>query len=116
MAEHVLYGKKKLCYTEVMDFTDFQGIGRDPLYKRFDSVYSVIEKNIEPEYVDFLAHPIYSVDDDQILWYVKDWNNTPCAYKDLSKRKEIDIVLLKIKLLLHMKRRRIGLLEKTNKF
>lgn len=85
MAEHVLYGKKKLCYTEVMDFTDFQGIGRDPLYKRFDSVYSVIEKNIEPEYVDFLAHPIYSVDDDQILWYVKDWNNTPCAYKDLSK-------------------------------
>lgn len=44
-----------------MDFTDFQGIGRDPLYKRFDSVYSVIEKNIEPEYVDFLAHPIYSV-------------------------------------------------------
>lgn len=68
-----------------MDFTDFQGIGRDPLYKRFDSVYSVIEKNIEPEYVDFLAHPIYSVDDDQILWYVKDWNNTPCAYKDLSK-------------------------------
>lgn len=85
MAEHVLYGKKRLCYTEVMDFTDFQGIGRDPLYKRFDSVYSVIEKNIDPEYVDFLAHPIYSMDDDQISWYVKDWNNTPCAYKELSK-------------------------------
>lgn len=66
MAEHTLYGKRKLCYTEVTDFTDFQGIGRDPLYKRFDSVYSVVEKNVEPQYRDFLAHPIYS-DEDQIL-------------------------------------------------
>lgn len=83
MAEHTLYGKRKLCYTEVTDFTDFQGIGRDPLYKRFDSVYSVVEKNVEPQYRDFLAHPIYS-DEDQILWYVREWNNTPCAYSDLS--------------------------------
>lgn len=83
MSEHTLYGKKKLCYTEVTEFTDFQGIGRDPLYKRFDSVYSVIEKNIKPQYRDFLAHPIYS-DEDQILWYVREWENTPCAYKDLS--------------------------------
>lgn len=81
MAQHVLYGKRKLCYTEVTDFTDFQGIGRDPLYKRFDSVYSVVEKNIDPQYRDFLAHPIY--DEDQILWYVHEWNNIPCAYKDL---------------------------------
>lgn len=83
MAEHTLYGKRKLCYTEVTDFTDFQGIGRDPLYKRFDSVYSVVEKNIEPQYRDFLAHPIYS-DDDQILWYVREWDNAPSAYNDLS--------------------------------
>ncbi len=89
MAEHALYGKKKLCYTEVMDFTDFQGIGRDPLYKRFDSVYSVVEKNLATEYIDFLAHPIYSIDDDQIFWYVRDWTNMPCAYKDLpSAEKE----------------------------
>lgn len=83
MAEHTLYGKRKLCYTEVTDFTDFQGIGRDPLYKRFDSVYSVVEKSIESQYRDFLAHPIYS-DEDQIMWYVREWNSTPCAYNDLS--------------------------------
>lgn len=83
MAEHTLYRKRKLCYTEVTDFTDFQGIGRDPLYKRFDSVYSVIEKNIELQYRDFLAHPIYS-DEDQIIWYVREWNHTPCAYSELS--------------------------------
>lgn len=83
MAEHTLYGKRQLCYTEVTDFTDFQGIGRDPLYKRFDSVYSVVEKNIDIQYRDFLAHPIYS-DEDQILWYVREWNNLPCAYNELS--------------------------------
>lgn len=94
MAEHTLYGKKKLCYTEVTDFTDFQGIGRDPLYKRFDSVYSVIDKNIEPQYKDFLAHPIYS-DEDQILWYVREWDNAPCAYNDLSDEDKMKYSVIK---------------------
>ena len=94
MAEHTLYGKKKLCYTEVADFTNFQGIGRYPLYKRFDSVYSVVEKNLAPQYRDFLAHPIYS-DEDQILWYVREWNNTPCAYKDLSDVEKVKYAVIK---------------------
>ena len=25
-------GKQKLCYTDVSDFTDFQGVGQDPMY------------------------------------------------------------------------------------
>ena len=28
MAGHSFFGKQKLCYTEVSDFTDYQGIGR----------------------------------------------------------------------------------------
>lgn len=88
MAEHTLYGKRKLCYTEVTDFTDFQGIGRDPLYKRFDSVYAVIERHIAPEYRDFLAHPIYS-DEDQILWYVREWHGTPSQYNELSDAERV---------------------------
>ena len=84
MSDHSLYGKQKLCYTEVTDFTDFQGIGRDPMYKRFDSVYSVINKSIPEQFRDFLAHPIYSADDDQIQWYVKDWKETPTRYNQLS--------------------------------
>lgn len=94
MAEHILYGKRKLCFTEVINFTDFQGIGRDPLYKRFDSVYSVIEKNIEPQYRDFLAHPIYS-DDDQISWYVREWSSAPCAYNDLPENDKIKYASIK---------------------
>ncbi len=96
MAEHTLYGKRILCYTEVTDFTDFQGIGRDPLYKRFDSVYSVVEKNVEPQYRDFLAHPIYS-DEDQILWYVREWSNTPSAYNDLSEVEKVKYTAIKEK-------------------
>ena len=47
MAGHTLYGKTNVCYTEVAEFTDFQGIGRDPLYKRYDSVNAVVEKCIK---------------------------------------------------------------------
>ena len=85
MAEHALYGKKKLCYTEVTDFTDFQGIGQDPLYKRYDSVYSVIGKHVPEEYRDFLAQPVYSDIDDQISWYSREWNEEPEKFSDLSQ-------------------------------
>ena len=84
MADHSLYGKQRICYTEVTDFTDFQGIGRDPMYKRFDSVYSVVNKNIPEQFKDFLAHPLYSADDDQIQWYVKDWKETPTRFNQLD--------------------------------
>ena len=77
MAKHTLYGKKLLCYTEVDDFVDIQGIGKDPLYKRYDSVYSVIDKYIPEEYKAFLAHPLYSTEEGYIQWYVKDWDSAP---------------------------------------
>lgn len=97
MADHSLYGKQRICYTEVTDFTDFQGIGRDPMYKRFDSVYSVINKNISEEYKDFLAHPLYSADDDQIQWYVKDWKETPVRYNELDGEALIKYKAIKAK-------------------
>lgn len=83
MAEHSFYGKRRLCYTEVSDFRDFQGIGSDPMYKRYDSVYAVIDKVIADEYKHFLAQPSYT-EDDQIFWYVKEWNETPVSFKNLS--------------------------------
>ena len=59
MAGHTFFGKRKLCYTDVVDYTDFQGIGRDPLYMRYDSVYSVVKTAVPPEYRHFLAVPQY---------------------------------------------------------
>lgn len=99
MAEHILYNKRRLCFTEVSDFTDFQGIGRDPLYKRYDSVYSVVEKNISPEYRDFFAQPVYSYEDDQISWYVREWNIAPCAYNNLDSDEQAKYAAIKEKTL-----------------
>ena len=84
MPSHTLYGKKLLCYTEVEDFVDIQGIGRDPLYKRYDSVYSVVDKYIQEEYKSFLAHPLYSTEEGYIQWYVKDWISAPQKYSELE--------------------------------
>lgn len=95
MATHTLYDKTLLCYTEPEDFTDIQGIGRNPLYKRFDSVYSVIEKHIPQDYRDFLAHPLYSEDDGYIRWYVKNWVEYPCKFVELSGEEKAKYAAIK---------------------
>ena len=87
MAEHSFYGKRRLCYTEVSDFRDFQGIGSDPMYKRYDSVFAVIDKVIDKEFKQFLAQPEYS-DEDQIYWYVNEWKETPVNFQNLSSDKK----------------------------
>lgn len=82
--EHVLYHKKKLCHTEVGDFTDFQGIGSDPLYKRFESVKAVMRTSIDDRYKGFLAQPVFNADEDKIDWYADEWNEYPRRFTDLT--------------------------------
>lgn len=102
MAEHSFYDKKRLCYTEVTDFCDFQGIGNDPMYKRYDSVFSVVDKVIADEYKDFLAQPSYS-DEDQIFWFVKGWNEIPSKLSDLEGDSKLHYQAIKDKTLKHYK-------------
>lgn len=85
MAGHTFFGKRKLCYTDVVDYTDFQGIGRDPLYMRYDSVYSVIKTAVPPEYRHFLAVPQYIDDEDQICWHIDEWKDYPIKLTELSE-------------------------------
>lgn len=84
MAGYIFKGKQRLCYTEVSDFTDFQGVGHDPLYKRFDSVQSVVKKFVVPEYQHFLATPQYIEEEDQICWHINEWNDSPQKLVDLT--------------------------------
>lgn len=84
MAGHTFFGKQKLCYTEVSDFTDYQGIGHDPLYKRYDSVFSIVKKTVPANLHHFLATPEYLDDEDQICWHVDNWNERPIRLTDLS--------------------------------
>lgn len=85
MAGHTFFGKRKLCYTETSDFTDFQGIGHDPMYKRYDSVFSVVKRAIPVEYQHFLATPEYNDEFDQICWHVENWEEHPIRLTDLSE-------------------------------
>ena len=78
----VYKNKKQLCYTDVNDFTDIQGIGVDPIYKRFDSVNGVVKNYIDIKYRSFLARPYY--DDDKIYWYVDAGNEEPVCMKELT--------------------------------
>lgn len=84
MAGYAFFGKRRLCYTDVADFTDFQGIGRDPLYRRYDSVFSVIKSSVAPEYQHFLAVPQYLDDEDQICWHIDEWSETPAKLMELA--------------------------------
>ena len=84
MAGHTFFGKQKLCYTEVSDFTDFQGIGRDPMYKRYDSVHSVIKRAVPAGLLHFLATPEYIDEEDQICWHVDNWVEHPIPLRELS--------------------------------
>lgn len=84
MEQHSFYGKQELCYTEVSDFTDFQGIGRDPLYRRYDSVVSVVRRVVPSEYEGFLAAPDYQDVSDQIHWHIDKWSEQPVKFPDLN--------------------------------
>lgn len=75
MAGYTFKGKQKICYTKIEDFTDYQGIGRDPLYMRYDSVFSIVRKMVAPEFQHFLATPLS--DGDIIYWYIHEWEESP---------------------------------------
>lgn len=84
MVGHTFKGKRRLCYTEVSDFTDYQGIGHDPLYKRYSSVFSIVKRVVPLEYLHFLATPQYIEEKDQICWYINEWVEKPMKLTELS--------------------------------
>lgn len=81
----VLYNKKALCYIEIADFTDIQGVDTDPIYKRYDSIAIVLKKVIAPEYHSFLAQPILSQNKDILDWYSAEWKEEPVKFTDLKE-------------------------------
>lgn len=87
MDKHTFKGKRLLCSTDLSDFTNFQGIGKDPLYKRYDSVESLVDRVIPAEFKNFLAQPDYHPELDQILWYIPDWKDTPEILSSLTGEK-----------------------------
>lgn len=76
--------KRALCSTPMKHFTDFQGVGSDPMYLRFSSVFSIVDKVVDSEYKGFLTEPVYSELEDEIVWYSAIWEDSPVCFKDLD--------------------------------
>ena len=82
MAGATFYNKRLLGHVDDTDFTEYQGIGSDPLYRRFKSVESVVKNNIQPKYQSFLSCPFY--EDGNIYWYVDEWKELPRCFTELT--------------------------------
>lgn len=83
METHFYRNKQKLCFTDNADFSDFQGIGKDPLYLRYDSLDAVLQ-NVEGEYRSFFALPSYSAEEGRVYWFCDEWGERPVRYPFLS--------------------------------
>ena len=101
MAGATFYNKRLLGHVDDTDFTDYQGIGSDPLYKRYKSVESVVKNRISPEYQSFLSCPYY--EDGNIYWYVDEWNEMPQCLSELSGAEKILYTQLKEETIQHYK-------------
>jgi subtilisin family serine protease len=78
----VFYNRNLLGQVDETDFIDQQGLGNDPLYKRFMSVEAVVKGHIDPKYQSFLSCPVY--EDGDIFWYGDVWNEKPRILSGLS--------------------------------
>lgn len=103
MDRHTFIGKRKVGSTDICDFTDYQGIGHDPLYKRYDSVHSVIRRVISPQYIHFLAAPDYAPSEDAVNWYIDEWTETPERFSSLEGDKREHFKQIKDSTIAHYK-------------
>lgn len=99
----IIRDKKPLCTTKLGCFTNIQGIGNDPMYLRYSSFVEILSRNVELEYVDFFAEPIYSESDDTITWYGKEWEEAPMIFSELSSEDAEKYGKIKERYLSHFK-------------
>lgn len=73
MATPSVKGYMPLCVTPRSKVCDEQGVGQWPMWKRYDSVKSIIDQYIDEPYRDFLALPYHEIDklkaEELFYWY-----------------------------------------------
>lgn len=106
---HTFQGKRKVGSTDICDFTDYQGIGRDPLYLRYENVRGLVKRVIGPQYAHFLAAPDYSESEDIINWYIDEWTDTPERLVELKGEKAAHYRRIKDETVAHYKAKLDGL-------
>lgn len=78
-------GKKPICSTLRSNYKDIQGIGTDPIYLRYDSVWNIIRHSIPEGLRSFLAQPVYEAEEDRIEWWTDEWEKMPERLIDLPE-------------------------------
>lgn len=89
MDTHFFSNKQKLCFTDNAKFTDFQGVGKDPLYLRYGSLDAILQREVDAAYRSFFAIPSYSSDEGGIYWFCDEWNERPRRYVSLSGEEKV---------------------------
>lgn len=107
MPKAVFYDKELLGQIDETDFVDLQGIGHDPLYKRYNSVEAVVKKHVKPPYRSFLSCPVY--EDGDIFWYGDAWSEKPRLLADLSGSERDKYEQIKSETVLHYQQALSGL-------
>ena len=95
MDTYTFTGKNRIGTTDLSDFTDYQGVGHDPLYKRYATVQNVVKREIPEQYQDFLAVPDYISSSDTINWYVPVWKDIPQRFTELEGQEKADYTEIK---------------------
>lgn len=93
-----VFGKDMLCSSLRSVICDEQGIGKYPLWQRYDLLSNVIRKHIPNQYQGFLAHPERVVDmgTENILWYGdRAQSSQPCALTELTGEEREKYVQIK---------------------
>lgn len=98
------FDKNLLCTTDRAAFTDIQGIGKDPLYMRYETVSAIINREIAPDFRSFIAMPVYQIDDNIIEWYTTPWNEQPISLNKLPAADKAKYLEIKRKTLEHYQR------------
>jgi hypothetical protein len=108
----MLIGKKQLCRIDLKFFKAFQGIEGKTLFDRFESLYNIIEGNIDTKYQDFLAHPVKL--DNTITFHGKIFNETPRILSDLHESEKEKYRTIKDETLAHFENK-IASLKNSDK-
>lgn len=70
-----IFRKKPITSVNLGSFKDIQGIGNDPIYKRYPSLMSIVSSHVDPAYHSFLAQPDFNPGTEELVWYVDQWDN-----------------------------------------
>lgn len=73
MATPSVKGYMPLCVTPRSKVCDEQGVGQWPMWKRFNSVQSIVDQYVDEKYRNFFAFPYYEIDklkaEELFYWY-----------------------------------------------